>query len=118
MKKFKKGRKFHRERDQRKAFLNILGENLVMKEKIITTKVRAKTLRSFIEKKITVAKNNNLSSQKSLRKYFSEAACRKLIQTIAPLVKNRKGGYTRITKLHTSRDDGAEMAKIEILKDK
>ena len=52
MRKKKKGRKFNRERDQRKAFLKALATALILREKIKTTEARAKEVASFIEKKI------------------------------------------------------------------
>jgi len=116
MRHFKKGRKFHRTRDQRKAFLKILGRNLILKESIITTEARAKELKSFIEKKITKAKKQDLSAIKYLRKYFSEEVVRKLVKEIAPFLKERKGGYTRIIKIGQRESDGARMVKIEIIK--
>ncbi|MCD6094446.1 50S ribosomal protein L17 [bacterium] len=116
MKHLKKGRKFHRKRDQRKALLKSLGEALILKEKIITTESRAKELKRFIEKKITMAKKNSLSAHRNLRRFFSSEASRKLIKEIVPLIKNRKGGYTRIIKIAPRKRDKAEMAKIEIVK--
>jgi large subunit ribosomal protein L17 len=115
MRHLKKGRKFHRKRDERKAFLKSLGENLILNEKIITTEPRAKELKMFIEKKISLAKKGGLEALRSLRKYFSESASQKLIKEIAPALKERRGGYTRIVKIGSRKSDGAEMAKIEIL---
>ncbi len=112
----KKGRKLHRKKDQRKALLKSLGEALILKEEIITTEARAKELKRFIEKKITMAKKGTLAAYRNLRRFFSQAACHKLVKEIVPLVKERKGGYTRITKIAPRKRDGAEMAKIEIVK--
>jgi len=112
----KKGRKFHRERDQRKSLLKTLGSNLILKEHIITTESRAKELRRFIEKKFTTAKKGDIAAIRNLRKYFSGRIVQKLIKEIAPLLKKRKGGYTRLTKIGKRTTDGARMVKIEIIR--
>ncbi len=116
MKHQKKGRKLHRKKDQRRALLKGLGESLILEEKIITTEAQAKELRSFIEKKISLAKKGGVQAVRNLRKYFSENASQKLIKEIAPLMKDRAGGYTRITKIGPRKNDGASMVQIEIIK--
>ncbi|MCZ2845880.1 MAG: 50S ribosomal protein L17 [Candidatus Bathyarchaeota archaeon] len=116
MRHLKKGRKFHRKKGQRKAFLKILGSNLILSDSIITTDPRAKELRSFIEKKITRAKKSDLNSIRYLRRYFSGKVVEKLIKEIAPLSKKRKGGYTRIIKIGQRKSDGAKIVKIELVK--
>jgi len=116
MRKGNKNRKFSRKKDARKALLKALMTNLILKEKIKTTEAKAKEIRRYIEKVVTRAKKNNLTSVKLLRKKFSENTVRKLIKEIAPLYKERKGGYTRITKLGPRFADGAEMALIEFIK--
>jgi len=118
MKHQKKGRKLKRERDQRKALIKNLAENLILKERIKTTEAKAKELKKFIEKKITKAKKQDLASYRHLRRFFSEKACQKLVKEIAPLLKERSGGYTRIVKLGERRGDNAKMALIEIIKNK
>lgn len=112
----KRGRKFGRKKDQRKALLKNLGESLILHKEIITTEARAKELKSFIEKKISLAKKGDIKTIRNLRKYFSEDASQKLIKEIAPSLKERNGGYTRIVKIGPRKNDGAEMAKIEIIK--
>lgn len=116
MKHLKNGRKFHRKKGVRLSLFKSLGENLILKEKIITTEPRAKELKMFIEKKISIAKKGGIAPLRNLRKYFSETASQKLIKDIAPLLKERKGGYTRIRKINPRKDDNANMAKIEIIK--
>ncbi len=116
MKHQKKGRKFHRENGQRNALLKNMGESLILNEKIVTTESRAKDLRVFIEKKISIAKKGGIQSVRELRRYFSEDASQKLIKEIAPALKDRKGGYTRITKIGPRKNDSTEMVQIEIIK--
>ncbi len=114
MKHLKKGRKLSRERDQRRALIKSLAENLIAKERITTTQARAKELSSFIEKKITLAKSGErLLAIRGLRRFFSKKAAQKLIEVIAPRFKERIGGYTRIMKLMPRSGDGAKMVIIE-----
>lgn len=116
MKKRKKGRKFNRKKDQRKSFLKSLAQNLALKGKIKTTEARAKEVAGFLEKKITRAKNPTLQNRRMLLEIFSEKAVKKLINEIAPSCGDKKGGYTRITKLGQRKSNGAKIAIIEILK--
>lgn len=111
-----KGKKLSRKKDQRQALLKILGENLIKNEKITTTEPRAKELKRFIEKKITIAKKGDLSAKRTLRKYFTKRIVKKLINEIAPMVQERKGGYTRIIKIGSRKKNGAKMVRIEIVR--
>ncbi|HOK35400.1 MAG TPA: 50S ribosomal protein L17 [Candidatus Pacearchaeota archaeon] len=116
MKHQKKGRKLHRKKDQRNALLKSMGESLILEGEIITTEARAKELKRFIEKKISVAKKGGVQNIRNLRKYFSENASQKLVKEIVPALKEKNGGYTRITKIGSRKNDNAPMVKIEILK--
>ncbi len=116
MKKRTKTRKFNRKADPRKALMKSLARALVLNEKIETTDAKAKELSSFIEKKITIAKKNNLSAIRQLRRIFSIEVTDKLIKEIAPLYKDREGGYTRIIKLGQRKSDGSIMSIIEFVK--
>ncbi len=116
MRKRKKGRKFSRKRDQRKAFLKTLATALILQEKIKTTEARAKEISGFLEKKISRARKGKLSDRRILLKFFAPAVTKKLIEEIAPRYKDRPGGYTRIIKLGPRKSDGAKMAIIEMVK--
>ncbi len=116
MKKLKKGRKFSRKRDQRKALLKSLASSLFLTERIRTTEVKAKELSRFASKHITRAKKGDLSSRRILAKYFSKDLVKKLVNEIGPRYKERKGGYTRIIKLGQRKSDGAKIAIIELVK--
>ena len=116
MRHLKKGRKFHRKRGQRKAFLKGLAYNLINYGKIETTLARANELRPFIERLITHAKKQNLSALRFLLKKLPKESAFKLFYEIAPNYLKRKGGYTRIKKLAKHRlKDGAELASIEFV---
>ncbi|MDD2731877.1 MAG: 50S ribosomal protein L17 [Candidatus Pacebacteria bacterium] len=114
--KRKKGRKFSRKRDQRKALLKSMARSLFLKEKIKITQAKAKDLRSFAEKIITRAKKKDLSSKRYLAGYFSKEVVKKITDEIAPRYQDRKGGYTKIIKLEPRKSDGAKMAEIELIK--
>jgi large subunit ribosomal protein L17 len=98
MKHLKKGRKFHRKKDQRKALLKSLAANLILRERIKTTLEKAKETKIVVEKLITVAKKQNLAALRDLKKKLPEKAANKLYYEIASLYMKRKGGYTRIIK--------------------
>jgi len=116
----KKQRKFHRERNQRRAFLKSLAVALITKGKIKTTIARAKELRSVAERLVTHVKRHpaaagHSAEYRELRKNLPKVAAQKLVKDIAPKYKERNGGYTRITKLPPRRGDAAKMAFIEFI---
>jgi large subunit ribosomal protein L17 len=108
-------RKFHRKRDQRRAFMKILANNLIENEKITTTLVRAKELKSFIEKIISKAKKQDLNALRYLLRFFNKRIAFKVFYDISQRYKERNGGYVRIIKLGKFRKDGAELATIEFV---
>lgn len=116
MRKRKKGRKFNRERDQRKALFKSLLTNLFLNERIKTTESKAKEISRFADKYITKAKNMNLATRRLLLKDLSSSAVNKLEKEIGPRYKERKGGYSRIIKTGPRKSDGAKIAIIELIK--
>ena len=117
MKHHKAIRKFGRERNQRKAFVRGLLVNLIRNGSIETTLARAKEIRPFVEKLVTMAKEDNLSNRRLVlsRIMNQEDESNKLFKEYAPKYKNVAGGYTRILKLPTRLSDGAEKAIIEFV---
>jgi len=113
----KKGRKFTRSKNQEKALLNSLASALIIKEKIITTEAKAKGVRPFIEKLITRAKKDNLANRRFLAKNFSKEVIKKLFKELGLRYKNRPGGYIRITKINSRKEDAAKMAVLELIKE-
>lgn len=111
----KVGRKFNRERDQRKAFLKSLAVNLILRGKIKTTQARAKEMRRLVERLITKTKKGGLSGVRFSEKLLPEAAVKKLTKEIAPRYSERSGGYTRIIRLGQRKGDSAEMVIIELV---
>lgn len=112
-----KNRKFNRDRNQRKALLYALANNLITKEKIKTTEAKAKELRPFIERIITKSKIDTVSSRRFVdsKLFNNKKAVEKLFNKIGPKYKEVAGGYTRIIKLNPRKSDGALMAYIEFV---
>jgi len=115
MRKYKKGRKFSREKDQRRALMQGLASSLILHEQIETTTAKAKSLRPFVEKLITKGKKESLSTRRLITKYLPKETAKKLFDEIGPRYKERAGGYTRIIKLAPRQSDGAEMAVIQLV---
>ncbi len=116
MRKLKQGRKFHRERDQRKALIKSLMREVFLREKIKTTQAKAKEIRRFVERAITKAKKGDLASRRYLLKFLSPQITKKVIEVIAPRYKLRNGGYTRIINIESRKSDSSKMAIIELIK--
>lgn len=111
-------KKFGREKNQRVALMQSLARNLIMKERITTTEVKAKALRPMVEKMVTKAKKGtDLAVRRALVAELRnrDDAAKKLITDIAPRYEGRKGGYTRVMKLPSRLADGAPMAIIEFV---
>ncbi len=108
-----KGRKFGRERDQRRALMKGLATNLVEHGKIETTLPKAKELVRYIEKLITKAKRGDLASRRMvIASLNTQAAAFKLVDEVAPQLKGRNSGHVRVKRTRVRLGDGAEMATI------
>lgn len=111
-----KGRKFHRKRRQRRAFLKSLIANLILNKRIETTEARAKEIKRLTEKLVTLAKKQNLASLRLLIARLGEKPAKELFYQIAPKFKERKGGYLRIVKSpYVRKRDAAKLAIIEFV---
>lgn len=114
-------RKFGREAKERGALLTSLCLSLIEHEHLITTEAKAKSLRPAIEKMITAAKSGKREQIRllSARLDNNAKATKKLFTVIAPRFKERRGGYTRITKLgmRSGRGDASPLAMIEFISD-
>ena len=108
-----KGRKFGRERDQRRALLKGLATNLVEHGKIETTLPKAKELVRYIEKVITKAKKGGLHNRRQVIAALStQTAAFKLVDEIAPQLKSRTSGHVRVERTRLRVGDGAQLATI------
>lgn len=108
-----KGRKFGRERDQRRALLKGLATSLVEHGKIETTFPKAKELVRYIEKVITKAKKGDLHNRRQVIAALStQKAAFKLVDEIAPQLTARNSGHVRVERTRLRVGDGAQMATI------
>ena len=108
-----KGRKFGRERDQRRALLKGLATSLVEHGKIETTFPKAKELVRYIEKLITKAKKGDLANRRRVIAGLStQAAAFRLVDVIAPQLTGRTSGHVRVERTRLRIGDGAQMATI------
>jgi len=111
------GRKFDRPTAHRTAMYRNLVMNLMDSEKVITTEAKAKEIRNMAEKIITLGKKGDLSARRrALAFIYDEAVVEKVFGDISKRYAERKGGYTRITKLSPRLGDGAPMAQLELVK--
>jgi large subunit ribosomal protein L17 len=111
-------RKLGRTTPHRIALLRNLATALFERERIRTTLIKAKELRPYAEKLITLAKRDEdrLHARRlALRDIKDVVVVRKLFDTIGARYATRPGGYTRILRLGPRRGDGAEMAILELL---
>ena len=108
-----KGRKFGRERDQRRALLKGLATSLVEHGKIETTLPKAKELVRYIEKLVTKAKKGDLANRRRVIAGLStQAAAFRLVDVIAPQLTGRTSGHVRVERTRLRVGDGAQMATI------
>ena len=109
-------RKLNRTTSHRKALLMNLSNALIKHEQITTTLPKAKALRPFVEKIITLGKNGDLTSRrKAISILQDEKNIKKIFDIIADRYKERSGGYTRIVKIGNRFGDNAPTAIIELV---
>lgn len=129
----KKGRKFNRNSSHRKAMFSNMVTSLIEHKRIQTTEAKAKELRGIAEKTINwgvksveLIENEAKLSQEDRAKLLhnrrmasrvvrDKAMLQKLFNEVAPALKGRPGGYTRVLKTRVRRGDAAPMAMIEIV---
>ena len=110
------GRKFGRERDQRRALLKGLATSLVEHGSIETTLPKAKELVRYIEKLITKANEGDLANRRMVIAGLStQAAAFKLVDEIAPQLTGRTSGHVRVERTRLRVGDGAQMATISFV---
>jgi large subunit ribosomal protein L17 len=112
----KKGRALGRTSEHKKALLRNMATSLFQHGRIETTEAKAKELRPFAEKLITLAKRGDLHSKRRAARHIQDRAVLvRLFDQIGPSVGERAGGYTRILKTGFRSGDGAEKALIELV---
>lgn len=113
-----KGRKFGRERDQRRALMKGLATSLVEHGKIETTLPKAKETVRYIEKLITKAKKGDLHNRRMVIAGLStQSAAFRLVDVIAPQLSGRTSGHVRVERTRVRVGDGAQMATIAFVDD-
>jgi len=111
------GKRLGRTTNQRKALMKNLATALIEHERIETTLVKAKELRSYVEPFITLAKTDSVANRRlAMARLGSKGAVQKLFTSeFRARFSERPGGYTRILKMAPRHGDGAEMALIELV---
>lgn len=111
-----KGRKLSRNSAHRKALFRNLSISLLQHELIKTTLPKAKEIRPFVEKIITLAKKDSLANRRLAASILgNQTIVEKLFKEIGPRVASRNGGYTRILKFGFRTGDKAPMAVMELV---
>ena len=110
------GRKLQRTGAHRIAMFRNMSASLIKHEQITTTVAKAKELRPYVEKLITLAKRGGLANRRlAMSRLMDEAQLQKLFDVLAERYKDRNGGYTRIIKAGIRASDAAPMAVIELV---
>lgn len=94
-----KGRSFNRPKNQRTALMRSLARSLIIHEAISTTEAKAKELRPFIEKIVSIGRIDTVANRRLIQEKLSDAAAvKKIFDSLSPRYVTRPGGYTRIVK--------------------
>lgn len=110
------GRKLGRTSAHRLALLRNLSTSLFEKERIRTTLMKAKELRPFAERLVTLGKREGLHARRQVLRHIHDVdVVAKLFDTLSARYAQRPGGYTRIIKVGPRRGDNAEMAIVELV---
>jgi large subunit ribosomal protein L17 len=111
-----KGRQLSRTSTHKRAMLNNMVTSLFRHDRVVTTQAKAKELRPFAERLITLARRGDLHARRLVeRRVRDREVSGRLFAEIGPRFAGRPGGYTRIVKLGHRPGDGAELARIELL---
>src|SRR5229473_414894 len=114
MRHLNQGRKLNRTSAHRKALFRNLVLSLVRYERIKTTDAKAKELRRYADRMVTLGKRGDLAARRLAYNFMqSRDAVKKLFDEIAPRFKDRAGGYTRVVKFGMRRGDAAPLSVIE-----
>lgn len=109
-------RKLGRTKEHRRALLRNLATDLFRHERLTTTLPKARELRPYAEKLITLARRDDLHSRRLvLTRISDKTVVKKLFDTLGPRFASRPGGYSRVLKLGPRPGDGADMAIVELV---
>jgi len=108
------GRQLSRNSSHRRALMRNMVTSLIEHESIRTTDAKAKELRRWVDRMVTLGKQNTVSARRRARAFVqTDAAVTKLFAVVAPRFANRAGGYTRIIKIGQRAGDAAPISIIE-----
>src|SRR3990170_5497502 len=111
-----KTKRFKRTKAPRTALIRALARSLVLQEKVETTLPKARAVRSFTERLITLGKIKNREAQRQLRRRLPDTAViEKLVTELADRYSSREGGYSRQVKVGTRQGDGAPLARLALI---
>ena len=111
-----KGRQLSRTATHKKALLRNMAASLFKHDAIVTTEAKAKELRPYAERLITLARRGDLHARRQVERWIPDReVLGRLFKEIGPRFATRPGGYTRILKLGHRVGDGADIARIELL---
>lgn len=109
-------RKLNRTASHRKAMFANMAASLIEHEQIVTTLPKAKEMKPFMDKLITLAKRGDLHARRqAISKVRNEDAVKKLFEVFGERYKDRDGGYTRVLKAGFRHGDNAPRAVIELV---
>ena len=123
-------RKLSRDSKKRRSILAGLTKTVILNGSVVTTEARAKEVRKFVEKMITLGKKGDLASRRRAAAFVMnvvadvkeenddvvvQSALQKLFDDLAPRFAERNGGYTRILKMSERRGDAAKMVVLELV---
>ncbi len=115
MRHLKSGRKLNRTSAHRKAMFRNMVTSLLLHERITTTDAKAKELRRWAERMVTLGKRGTLHARRQALAFVrSRAVVKKLFEDIALRFRERPGGYTRITKIGIRLGDAAARSVVEL----
>ena len=110
------GRKLQRTSAHRTALFRNMSASLIKHEQITTTLAKARELRPYVEKLVTLAKRGGLSNRRlAMSRLMDEAQLKKLFEVLGERYAGRNGGYTRVIKVGFRASDAAAMAVIEFV---
>lgn len=112
----KVGRKFGRTTGPRRALLRDLATSVILYERVRTTHAKAKAVQPMVEELVSVGKTSNLAARRRLLSVLrTKGSVDKVLEVLGPRYRDRKGGYTRVTKIGRRPGDAAEMVQIEFV---
>lgn len=117
MKKHISGYKLSRDSQARLALMKNLVYSMIEHEAVVTTKIKAKAVTPIFEKLVTRAKVDSIQNRRMVQAYIQEGKLvKKLFESIAPLYKEVRGGYTNLTLIGNRKGDNAPLVRLSLTK--